>query len=54
LTSTSTQEGKPTFSASCSESWIRSWAFALSVTPTTSPALTSADGMLRTLPLTVI
>src|SRR5580765_5770046 len=54
LTSTSTQEGKPTFSASCSASWIRSWPLAFSVTPTTSEDLTSADGTLSTLPLTVI
>src|SRR6266542_11122 len=54
LTSTSTHEGKPTFSASCSASWMRSWPFARSVTPTTSPDFTMADGMLRTLPLTVI
>ena len=32
FTSTSTHDGKPTFSASCSASWIRSWPLAFSVT----------------------
>ena len=36
--STSTHDGKPTFSASCSASTIRSWPFARSATETTSPA----------------
>ena len=36
--STSTHAGKPTFSASCSASTIRSWPFARSAIETTSPA----------------
>ena len=52
--STSTHDGNPTFSASCSASWMRSCPFALSVVATTSPARSSADGTFSTLPLTVI
>src|SRR5438067_5276793 len=52
--STSTHDGKPTFSASCSASWMRSCDFALSVVDTTSPARSNADGTFCTLPFTLI
>src|SRR5258706_6652233 len=52
--STSTHEGKPTFSANCNASVMRSCDFDFSVTVTTSPALRTADGTLRCLPLTMI
>ena len=53
LTSTSTHDGKPIFSASCSESTMRNCVLAPSLTEITSPDLTNADGMLTTLPLIV-
>ena len=54
LASTSTHDGKPTFSASCSESWMRSWPFDLSATETTSPALQRRRRHVQRLPLTTI
>ena len=49
FTSTSTHDGKPTFSASCSASWMRSWPLAFSVTPTTSRGLDERRGHVEDL-----